>query len=117
MVVLLPNTMGLNSGRKVLGVIVFSAGHPAGRFDTMGCHVMVRIFLVMAPGVITHDRVHFQESKLENEPLLQLGLGDATHAVVAVIQVENPLESQSPSDFLIISFVAEHVLADASPFP
>ena len=109
--------MRLQSGRELLRIVVVPAGHPASRFHAAGRHGMVGILLVVRPGVPADDRVDLQQPDQEDEAALQLVLRDVAHAVVGIVQVEGPLETQDARDFLVVALVAQHMLADRAGRP
>src|SRR5437588_5995915 len=62
-IILFADGAGFESGRYLLRIIMNAPGHPTSRFHTMAQHVMVGIFLVMSPGIVTENGVHLQEAK------------------------------------------------------
>ena len=78
---------------------------------------VVGILLVVRPGVPADDRIDLQQPDQEDQPALQLVLRDVAHAVVAVVQVEDLLETQDARHLVVVALVAEHVLADGAGRP
>ena len=91
-----------------------AASHPARRFHALGDHLVIGILLVVRPGVPANHRIHLQQPDQEDQAALQLVLRDVAHAVVAVIQIEDPIEAQDPRHLVVVALVAENVLADGA---
>ena len=75
---------------------------------------MVRILLVVRPGVPADDRVDLEQANQEDQAALQLVLRNVAHAVVGIIQVEGPLEPEDARHFVVVAFVAQDIVADGS---
>ena len=62
-VIFFRHAVRLESGGEVLGQVQFAARHPTSRFDSLGSHIMVGIFLVLTPRVVAENRIDAQEPK------------------------------------------------------
>jgi hypothetical protein len=73
---------------------------------------VIGVFLVVRPGVPAHDRIDLEQADQKDQAALELVLRGVAHAVVAIVQVEDALQSQHPRHLVVVALVAEHVLAD-----
>ena len=91
---------------------MYASGHPARRFDAVPEHIVIGIFFVVAPRIVTEHRIDFQRAKEKDQAADQLVSRDVAHAVVVVVQREIALQTERAGLFGHLTLISQDVLAD-----
>ena len=93
-IIFFANAVRLQARLEMFRKIFAAAGHPAGGLDRLRGDIMIRIFLVMVPGIVAEYRVDLQQPEQKDQAHAQLDPADIIHAMVAVAQIENVFQAR-----------------------
>src|ERR1700730_16440267 len=89
------------------------ASHPAGRFHCLSSHIVIRILLVMPPGIVAEDGVDSQQTKQKDQPGAYFRASQIVHAMVSIAEVEHLFQAGHVQEIPCILLVAEYGLAQS----
>ncbi len=103
--------MWLQAHLELLGKIQQPTPHPAGRFHRLSRHVMVGIFLVVAPGIIAENRIHLEQTEQEDQPPTKLCSRYIVETMIAIAQIIGLLEADGLDQSCSVTLVRQHRLS------
>ena len=109
-IVLARNGMWLHPCVEVLRIVFITTRHPASRLHSLRRKVVIWIFFIRSPWVVTDHRVDLQQTKKKNQTSPILQPLHAIHLMIAVVQIVSFLEAQRPRHFQIVAVVGNHAL-------
>src|SRR6476620_1720893 len=83
-------------------------GHPAGCLYCLRRHAVVRIFLVVSPGIVAEDGVNLEQTKQKDEPGADFRARQVVHAVIAIAEVEPLLQARRLQESFCVTLIAEY---------
>ena len=102
--------MRFQSRIELLRKIQQATRHPARRLHRLRGHVMIRIFLVVAPRIVTENRIHLEQAKQEDQPAAKLGSRYVVEAMIAISQIVGFLEAESLDQPRRVPLIGKHRL-------